>query len=112
MSSNCIEIRDFWRITFQIVPLVSAKFFRMAGDTMGDIELSDSIRKPAKTLTAALVRSAKQPGRYFDGHGLFPRIMPGGTRQRVQRIVIRESDAKSALDRLIWSAWPRPARRR
>lgn len=49
----------------------------------------ESIRKPVKALTAALVRSVKKPGRYFDGHGLFLRVIPGGSRQWVQRIVIR-----------------------
>lgn len=51
--------------------------------------MTDSIRKPARALTAALVRTAREPGKYFDGHGLFLRILPGGSRQWVQRIVIR-----------------------
>lgn len=49
----------------------------------------DGIRKPAKSLTAAFVKSAREPGKYFDGHGLFLRVMPGGSRQWVQRIVVR-----------------------
>lgn len=49
----------------------------------------ESIRKPTKALTAAFVRSAKEPGRYFDGHGLFLRVLPSGSKQWVQRIVIR-----------------------
>lgn len=51
--------------------------------------MSEGSRKPTKALTAAFVRTAKEPGRYFDGHGLFLRVMPGGSRQWVQRIVIR-----------------------
>lgn len=50
---------------------------------------SDGTRKPAKALTAAFVRSAREPGKYFDGHGLFLKVVPGGSRQWVQRIVIR-----------------------
>lgn len=46
-------------------------------------------RKPVKALTAAFVRSVKAPGKYFDGHGLFLRVMPSGSRQWVQRLVIR-----------------------
>lgn len=49
----------------------------------------EGIRRPAKALTAAFVRSAKEPGKYFDGHGLFLRVMPGGSKQWVQRIVVR-----------------------
>lgn len=51
--------------------------------------MSDGIRRPTKPLTAAFVRSAKTPGKYFDGNGMFLRIMPSGSRQWVQRIVIR-----------------------
>lgn len=51
--------------------------------------MSDGIRRPTKALTAAFVRSAKIPGKYFDGNGMFLRIMPTGSRQWVQRIVIR-----------------------
>lgn len=51
--------------------------------------MTSGIRKPAKALRAAFVRTAKEPGKYFDGHGLFLRVMPGGSRQWVQRIVIR-----------------------
>ncbi len=40
-------------------------------------------------LTAAFIRTVKEPGKYFDGHGLYLRIMPTGSRQWVQRIVIR-----------------------
>lgn len=47
------------------------------------------IRKPEKALTAKFVESAKEPGKYFDGHGLFLRVQPNGARQWVQRITIR-----------------------
>lgn len=49
----------------------------------------ENLRRPTKTLTAAFVRAAKEPGKYFDGHGLYLRVMPSGSRQWVQRIVIR-----------------------
>ncbi|MCG5237127.1 tyrosine-type recombinase/integrase [Xanthobacter oligotrophicus] len=57
----------------------------------------DGVRKPAKALTAAFVRSVKEPGRYFDGHGLFLRVMPGGSRQWVQRIVVRGKRSEIGL---------------
>ena len=41
-----------------------------------------------KRLTDKAVRAAK-PGRYGDGNGLFLRVMPSGSKQWVQRIVIR-----------------------
>ena len=47
------------------------------------------IRKPQKALTARFVETATEPGKYFDGHGLFLRVQPNGARQWVQRIVIR-----------------------
>ncbi len=50
---------------------------------------TEGLRKPEKALTAQFVKSAKEPGKYFDGHGLFLRIQPNGARQWVQRIVIR-----------------------
>lgn len=40
-------------------------------------------------LTAAFIRTVKEPGKYFDGHGLYLRVMPTGSKQWVQRIVIR-----------------------
>jgi integrase len=46
-------------------------------------------RQPKKPLTALFVRTAKVPGKYFDGHGLFLRVMPTGAKQWVQRITIR-----------------------
>jgi len=47
------------------------------------------IRKPQRALTARLVESVTEPGKYFDGQGLFLRVQPNGARQWVQRIVIR-----------------------
>ncbi|MGO4909808.1 tyrosine-type recombinase/integrase [Pseudorhodobacter sp. W20_MBD10_FR17] len=47
------------------------------------------IRTPEKALTAQFVKTVKDPGKYFDGHGLFLRVQPNGQRQWVQRITIR-----------------------
>ena len=47
------------------------------------------LRKPEKALTAQFVKTAREPGKYFDGHGLFLRVQPNGARQWVQRSVIR-----------------------
>jgi len=60
------------------------------GDILGDREMSArGIRKPLKALTARFVEAVSEPGRYFDGNGLFLRVQPNGARQWVQRITIR-----------------------
>lgn len=46
-------------------------------------------RRPEKALTAQFVRTVQEPGKYFDGHGLFLRVEPNGSRFWVQRITIR-----------------------
>jgi integrase len=46
-------------------------------------------RRPEKALTAAFVRTVSEPGKYFDGHGLYLRVEPNGSRFWVQRIAIR-----------------------
>lgn len=46
-------------------------------------------RHPEKALTAQFVRTVQEPGKYFDGHGLYLRVEPNGSRFWVQRIVIR-----------------------
>ncbi|OWU69340.1 integrase [Roseovarius sp. 22II1-1F6A] len=46
-------------------------------------------KHPDKALSAAFVRQAKKPGKYFDGHGLFLRVDATGARRWVQRINIR-----------------------
>jgi integrase len=45
-------------------------------------------RKPQKALTARLVETVTQPGKYFDGNGLYLRVQPNGAKQWVQRITI------------------------
>jgi Arm DNA-binding domain len=50
---------------------------------------TEGLRRPEKALTAQFVKTAREPGKYFDGHGLFLRVQPNGARQWVQRIVIR-----------------------
>ncbi len=47
------------------------------------------LRKPEKALTAKLVENAREPGKYFDGHGLYLRVDVNGSRYWVQRIAIR-----------------------
>lgn len=46
------------------------------------------MRRPAKALSAKFVQTVKEPGKYFDGHGLFLRVDAVGNRYWVQRIVI------------------------
>ena len=50
---------------------------------------SATARRPEKSLTAQFVRSVRTPGKYFDGNGLFLRVQPNGSKQWVQRIVVR-----------------------
>ena len=51
--------------------------------------VSSGARRPEKALTAIAVRTASKPGKYFDGHGLYLRVEPNGTKFWVQRIVIQ-----------------------
>ncbi|MDP2519027.1 tyrosine-type recombinase/integrase [Shimia thalassica] len=46
-------------------------------------------KRQDKALSAAFVRTASKPGKYFDGHGLFLKVDKSGARRWVQRIVIR-----------------------
>lgn len=54
-------------------------------------------RHPSKALTAAFVRSASQPGKYFDGNGLYLLVTDAGRKQWVQRIVIRGKRSEIGL---------------
>jgi len=47
------------------------------------------MRRPAKTLNARLVQTVTEPGKYFDGHGLYLRVDKNGSRFWVQRIVVQ-----------------------
>jgi integrase len=49
----------------------------------------ENIRKPEKALSARFVETVTEPGKYFDGQGLFLRVAKNGARQWVQRITIR-----------------------
>ncbi|AYF02647.1 DUF4102 domain-containing protein [Paracoccus yeei] len=46
------------------------------------------MRRPAKALSARFVQTVVEPGKYFDGHGLFLRVDAHGNKSWVQRIVI------------------------
>ncbi|WP_050931438.1 tyrosine-type recombinase/integrase [Aestuariivita boseongensis] len=56
---------------------------------MGDIMSRECIRTPERALSARFVETVTEPGKYFDGQGLFLRVAKNGARQWVQRIVIR-----------------------
>lgn len=62
-------------------------------DEQNDTNTREARRKsgqhPEKALSAAFVRSAKEPGKYFDGHGLFLKVDASGAKRWVQRINIR-----------------------
>ncbi|WP_375573263.1 integrase arm-type DNA-binding domain-containing protein [Seohaeicola saemankumensis] len=47
------------------------------------------IRKPQKALSPRFVEAVTEPGKYFDGQGLFLRVQPNSAKQWVQRITIR-----------------------
>lgn len=61
---------------------------------MGDVRLVAANIKvksgahPEKALSAVFVRSVKEPGKYFDGHGLILKVDKSGAKRWVQRIVI------------------------
>lgn len=59
------------------------------GVGLGEAMATRGIRKPQKALTARFVDTVTEPGKYFDGQGLFLRVQPNGARQWVQRITIR-----------------------
>lgn len=46
------------------------------------------MRKPAKTLNARMVQTVIEPGKYFDGHGLYLRVDKTGGKFWIQRIMI------------------------
>lgn len=56
---------------------------------MGDATVRSAIRRPEKALSARFVETVTEPGKHFDGHGLFLRVAPNGAKQWVQRITIR-----------------------
>ena len=58
---------------------------------------SRGIRRPEKALTAKGIENLRDPGKYFDGHGLFLRVQPNGQRQWVQRITIRGKRSELGL---------------
>ncbi|PWJ13808.1 tyrosine-type recombinase/integrase [Jannaschia seohaensis] len=55
----------------------------------GDGIVQSNSRKPDKALSARFVETVAEPGKYFDGQGLFLRVAKNGSRQWVQRITIR-----------------------
>ncbi|MCB1345155.1 MAG: integrase arm-type DNA-binding domain-containing protein [Rhodobacteraceae bacterium] len=64
---------------------------------MGETMPAHLTRRPEKALTAQTVKSATAPGKYFDGHGLYLRVEPNGTKFWVQRIVIRGKRSEIGL---------------
>lgn len=48
-----------------------------------------TIRRPQKALTVRRVETLTEPGKYFDGNGLFLRITKAGSKQWVQRLTVR-----------------------
>ncbi|MGM0584942.1 MAG: tyrosine-type recombinase/integrase [Pseudomonadota bacterium] len=46
-------------------------------------------KRREKALSAAFVRQVSEPGKYYDGHGLFLRVEANGAKRWVQRLAIR-----------------------
>lgn len=46
-------------------------------------------RRPERALADDFVFSVQKPGKYFDGHGLYLRVQPNGSRFWIQRITIQ-----------------------
>jgi integrase len=59
------------------------------GDKKMIIEPKIPSKRAEKALSAAFVRTVKEPGKYTDGHGLFLKVDTTGAKRWVQRIVIR-----------------------
>ncbi|MCR9151470.1 MAG: integrase arm-type DNA-binding domain-containing protein [Rhodobacteraceae bacterium] len=55
------------------------------------------VRKPKTSLTAQFARNVTAPGEYCDGNGLYLRVNPSGSKQWVQRIVIRGKRSEMGL---------------
>src|SRR6056297_3728894 len=49
----------------------------------------ENCRRPERALSARFVETVTEPGKHFDGHGLFLRVAKNGAKQWVQRITIR-----------------------
>lgn len=49
----------------------------------------ENVRRPKKALSSRFVNTVTEPGKYFDGQGLFLRVRKNGARQWVQRISIQ-----------------------
>ncbi|MEH6646346.1 tyrosine-type recombinase/integrase [Sulfitobacter sp.] len=49
----------------------------------------ENCRKPERALSARFVETVTEPGKHFDGQGLFLRVAKNGAKQWVQRITIR-----------------------
>lgn len=56
-----------------------------------------AIRRPEKALSPRFVETVNEPGKYFDGQGLYLRVQPNGARQWVQRITIRGKRCEMGL---------------
>lgn len=54
-------------------------------------------RRPAKPLTAQAVKAATEPGKYFDGHGLFLLVSKTCAKSWVQRITVRGKRTEMGL---------------
>lgn len=54
-------------------------------------------KHPEKALSDAFVRTVAEPGKYFDGHGLFLKVDATGARRWIQRIVIRRKRTEIGL---------------
>lgn len=61
---------------------------------MGDAKMVEANQRvkngahPEKALSAVFVRSVKEAGKYFDGHGLILKVDKSGAKRWVQRIII------------------------
>lgn len=69
----------------------------MVGDNLGDGLTGPNIRKPERALSARFVETVTEPGKHFDGHGLFLKVTKTGAKQWVQRITIRGKRSELGL---------------
>lgn len=90
---------EYWGLSTSIVrrvPVMFTQFRNVLGEEMGEDVLSLN-RRPEKALTMQSVRSASEPGKYFDGNGLYLRVEANGSKFWVQRIVVRGKRSEMGL---------------
>ena len=65
----------------------------------------------SQRLSALFVKRVSEPGKYHDEHGLILRVKPTGSKQWVQRLVVKGRRRDIGLGDIRSSPWPKPEKR-